>query len=406
MTEHLVTARARLEAATADLDPPFAVLDLAAFDANGHDLARRAGGKPIRIASKSLRCRFALDRALASVPAAGVMAYTLPEAIWLVEHGHDDVLVAYPTADRAALRTLCADDALAARITIMVDAPDHLDLLDLLAPAGTRPAVRVCLDVDAALPLAGGRVRVGALRSPVRTPGQAVTFAREIVRRPGLVLDGIMAYESQVAGLGDAPRHDRWRAPAIREIRRRSVTELARRRAAIVAAVGAVAADAGRPLRFVNGGGTGSLETTAAERAVTEVAAGSGFYGPALFDGYRRFTPRPALVFALPVVRRPGPGVATVLGGGYVASGPPGRDRLPVPVLPPGLSLTGTEAAGEVQTPVRGAAADDLRVGDRVWFRHAKAGELCEHLARLYVLGADGTLGAVPTYRGEGQLFL
>jgi D-serine deaminase-like pyridoxal phosphate-dependent protein len=105
------------------------------------------------------------------------------------------------------------------------------------------------------------------------------------------------------------------------------------------------------------------------------------------------------------VVRRPGPGVATLFSGGYVASGTGTPDRLPRPFLPAGLRLTGTEGAGEVQTPVRGAAADGLRPGDRVWLRHAKAGELAERFAAYHVLGGDGRVTTVPTYRGEGQSF-
>jgi D-serine deaminase-like pyridoxal phosphate-dependent protein len=159
-------------------------------------------------------------------------------------------------------------------------------------------------------------------------------------------------------------------------------------------------------LEFVNGGGTGSVERTAAEPAVTEVAAGSGLYGPGLFDAYRSFRPQPAATFALPVVRRPGARVATVLGGGYIASGPPGRDRLPQPWLPAGLRFDRLEAAGEVQTPLRGAAAGRLRVGDRVWFRHAKAGELVEHFAVLHLVSGQRRVGTAPTYRGEGRAFL
>jgi D-serine deaminase-like pyridoxal phosphate-dependent protein len=208
-----------------------------------------------------------------------------------------------------------------------------------------------------------------------------------------------MAYEAQIAGLGDAGRGPR--SIAIRALQSRSRAELAERRAAAVAAVREVA-----PLEFVNGGGTGSVESTAAEDAVTEVTAGSGLFGSALFDHYRAWQPQPAALFALPVVRRPGPGVVTVLGGGWVASGPPGRDRLPVPWLPTGLRLDGLEGAGEVQTPLRGPAADRLAVGDRVWFRHAKAGELCEHVDSLHVVDGDALAGAVATYRGEGQAFL
>ena len=161
------------------------------------------------------------------------------------------------------------------------------------------------------------------------------------------------------------------------------------------------------PLRFVNAGGTGSLERVSPDPDVTELSAGSGLLGPALFDGYRGFRPRPAALFALPVVRRPGPAdVVTVLGGGYVASGPPGRDRLPSVHAPEGLRLLRAEGAGEVQTPLRGPAARGLRVGDRVWLRHAKAGELCERFDRLHLLAGDSLVGTAATYRGQGQTFL
>jgi D-serine deaminase-like pyridoxal phosphate-dependent protein len=223
----------------------------------------------------------------------------------------------------------------------------------------------------------------------------------EIVRREGWVLAGLMAYEAQIAGVGDAPPGHPVRGLGLRAIQSLSATELARRRAEVVEAVQAVA-----PLEFVNGGGTGSIESTAGEAAVTEVTAGSGLYGPTLFDAYRGFRPRPAAMFALPVVRRPRSGVATVLGGGYLASGPGDRSRLPAPHLPPGLRLDRQEGAGEVQTPVLGSAADDLRIGDRVYFRHAKAGELCERFDRLYLIDDDRVTEEVPTYRGEGQTFL
>jgi D-serine deaminase-like pyridoxal phosphate-dependent protein len=211
----------------------------------------------------------------------------------------------------------------------------------------------------------------------------------------------MMAYESQIAGLGDAPPGRPLRGAAIRLLQLASARELARRRAAAVRAVRAVA-----PLQFVNGGGTGSLSGTAREPAVTELAAGSGLYGPTLFDTYHAFKVRPAAMFALPVVRRPGPGVVTVLGGGYLASGPADSSRLPSPYLPAGLRLDGQEGAGEVQTPLLGYAADTLRVGDRVFFRHAKAGELCERFDRLYLIEGERVVEEVPSYRGEGMCFL
>ncbi|TDD61256.1 amino acid deaminase/aldolase [Actinomadura rubrisoli] len=391
--------RDRYDAATAGLEAPLAVVDLAAFRANAADLVRRAAGKPLRVASKSVRCRALLEEALAMDGFAGIMAFTLPEALWLVQEGvSDDVLVAYPTTDRTAIAALAADPAAARAVTLMADCPEHLDLIE--RAAGDR-RIRVCVDIDASYAPFGGRVRIGARRSPLRTPAQVGALAERILKRPGLDLVGLMAYESQIAGVGDVPPGRPARARAIRAMQRRSRIELARRRAAIVRAVRDLT-----DLEFVNGGGTGSVETTAAERAVTEVAAGSGLYQPHLFDQYSTFSGRPAALFALPVVRRPGPGVATCLGGGYLASGPGDAVRLPQPYLPTGLSYDPNEGAGEVQTPLLGRTADRLAIGDRVWFRHTKAGELCERFDALHLIDGDRFVRTVPTYRGEGRTFL
>jgi D-serine deaminase-like pyridoxal phosphate-dependent protein len=264
----------------------------------------------------------------------------------------------------------------------------------------------VCIDVDAGWWLFGGRVRIGVKRSPVHTPEQAVELARAILSREGLRLVGLMAYEAQIAGLGDSPPGRPLRAALIRAVQGRSARELAARRSTIVAAVQELATAAGTPLELVNGGGSGSLELTSSEDAISEVTAGSGLYGPTLFDAYRAFTPRPAAMFALPVVRRPGRGVVTALGGGYLASGPADHARLPRPHLPSELKLDGQEGAGEVQTPLVGNAADDLAIGDRVYMRHAKAGELCERFASLHLIEGERIVAEVPTYRGEGQCFL
>jgi D-serine deaminase-like pyridoxal phosphate-dependent protein len=379
-----------LDAATEGLDPPFAVVDLDAFDANAEDLLRRARGVPLRLASKSVRVRALAERAHAA-GFRGTLCFTLPEALWLAELGWRDLVVAYPTTDRGALRALAGSPA-REHVTVMVDCREHLDAIE-------GGPVNVCIDADASWRV--GPFSIGAKRSPLHAPAQVAALAREIAARPELVLDGLMAYEGQIAGIGDRPPGKPLMRLALPVMQALSARELARRRAEIVDAVRSVA-----PLRFVNGGGTGSIERTAAEPAVTEVAAGSGLFGPTLFDTYRAFRPRPAAFFVLPVVRKPSPRVATALGGGYPASGPAGRDRLPRPFLPDGLRLTGREGAGEVQTPLIGRAAAGLRVGDRVWFRHAKAGELCERFDTVHLVRGGELMDSVPTYRGEGKTFL
>jgi D-serine deaminase-like pyridoxal phosphate-dependent protein len=298
-------------------------------------------------------------------------------------------------ADRAALARLASDEHYANAVTIMIDSSDQLDFIDAVCPPDGRPSLRVCLDLDASWkPLAA--VHVGVRRSPLHSATAVGALAADVARRRGFRLVGIMSYEAHIAGLGDAPAGRPLYGAAIRRIQALSMPELLGRRGAAVAAARDHA-----DLEFVNGGGTGSIAATAADPSVTELTAGSGLYGPTLFDAYRAWRPAPAALFAASVVRRPGPGLVTVHGGGWIASGPADRSRLPRPWLPAGLSLLGAEGAGEVQTPLRGAAADNLRVGDRVWFRHAKAGELCEHVDALHLVRGDVVERSVPTYRGE-----
>ncbi len=392
-----------LESIFAEVEAPFAFVDLDAMEANAAEMLGRARGKPIRVASKSLRCRALLERVLRGDERfRGTMTFTLPETLWLAERGFENLLLAYPTADTGALGELALRSVAnpEGAPIVMVDCDEHLDAIESVLGAGAAP-VRVCIDLDASWWWLGGRVKVGPKRSPVHTVEQAVGLAREIERRPQLRLAALMAYEGQIAGVGDRPPGRRLRGAAIRFMQRRSAAELAERRGAVVAAIREIA-----ELPIVNGGGTGSLELTGAEDAVTELTAGSGFYAPALFDHYSRFSLTPAAGFALPIVRKPAPGVATALGGGYLASGSGDPARLPVPWLPEGLRLAPEEGAGEVQTPLLGAAAAGLEIGDRAYMRHAKAGELCERFDVLHLVEGSEIVDVVPTYRGEGRCFL
>jgi D-serine deaminase-like pyridoxal phosphate-dependent protein len=390
----------RLLSATADRSAPLAVLDEPALWANADDLVRRAGGVPVRVASKSVRVRSVLERTLARPGFAGVMTYSLAESCWLVDEDvTDDVLLAYPTVDRAGLLALTepgeAGERRRAAITLMVDSEEGLDAIQRVV-GGSHPTLRICLDVDASLrPGALGihPVHLGVRRSPVHTARQAAGVARRLAARPGFQLVGVMFYDAQVAGLPDT-------SAAVRVVKRLSTTELAHRRRAVVEAVSQHA-----DLQLVNAGGTGSLEVTGADPTVTELTAGSGLFTPTLFDRYDAFEARPAAYIVLDVVRRPAKDVATCFAGGYTASGPAQANRMPTPVWPEGLSLVGTEGVGEVQTPVRGKAARHLRIGERVVFRHAKAGEMCERFDTVTLVDDAGRAETVPTYRGEGKNF-
>lgn len=385
-----------LEDAVSGVSGPVATLSLPALRYNALDMVVRAGGVPLRVASKSVRVREVIDAALELAGYQGILAFTLPEALWLAQT-RDDVVLGYPTADRSALAALVVDEQAASRVTLMVDDLAQLDLVDAVAAPGARPEIRVAIDADASW-RAPGLGHIGVHRSPVHEPGEVAALARAIAARRGFRLVGLMMYEAQIAGQGDdTGSGDR----LIRWMQRRSSHELLARRAAIVAALRDIA-----PLEFVNGGGTGSLEFTASDQAVTEITAGSGLLAGHLFDGYRSFDLAPAAAFSLEVVRKPQADIATVLGGGWIASGPPVASRQPLPMWPPGLQTMGREGAGEVQTPLQGESARRLRVGDRVWFRHSKSGELAERVDRYHVVDGDRLVGEVPTYRGEGKAFL
>jgi len=379
---------------------PAALVDLDLLRENAAALVARAGSKPIRLATKSVRCTALLRLVLEENRGfRGLMAYHPREAAFLAAQGFGDLLVAYPTLDAPALGEVARSVAAGAQVTLTVDAPGHVSAA-ARAAAEAGVELPLCIDVDLSLALPG--LHFGVMRSPLRTPASVRALAERIRATPGVRLEGLLGYEAQIAGVPDRMPGARLQAGAVRLLKRRSLPRLAARRAAVLAAL----QQAGFSLRFVNAGGTGSLETSSAEPGVTELAAGSGLYGPALFDGYAHFRPRPAALFALPVTRLPRPDVLTCHGGGYVASGEAGAAKLPSVFLPAGARLLAHEGAGEVQTPVRYAGPEHLALGSPVFFRHAKAGELCEHFNSLLLVSGGRVVREVLTYRGEGQCFL
>lgn len=393
--EPLAERFARYSRAIRDEALPVALVDLDALERNVEAVVTpaRGRGKTIRLASKSLRSvdllRRVADRSGAAV--RGVMAYCAAEARFLVEHGWDDVLIAYPSLQASDARHVALANAGGATVRIAADDDAHLEVLSLAArAAGT--TIPVVVDVDVAYRALGAHI--GVRRSPLHDAGDVVAFVKRVRSTDGLSFGGLLAYEAHIAGLADDG--------ATRAMKLFVRTSLASQRRDIALAL----AREGVAIPLFNGGGTGSVGWTADEAPITEVAAGSGFLTSHLFDGYRDIRLEPAVCFALQAVRRPAPGFVTCLGGGFIASGGAGPDRLPRPYLPEGLRLTKLEGAGEVQTPLLVPAGVHVPLGSPVFFRHAKTGELSEHFNEYILVRGDRIEGRALTYRGAGKAFL
>jgi len=383
---------------------PAGLIDLAALRANIDRLvgAARAGGKTLRIATKSVRSPRVLELIASRGGAVvrGLMTYTAAETAFLASLGHADLLLAYPCVSARDAALLAAVNAGGQRAAVVADALDHLSPLEAAARAhATR--IPVVVDLDPSYRPLRGAAHIGVRRSPLHGAAEVVALARAIASSPHLEFAGVMAYEAHLAGVPDRPA-SRVRGVAMRLMKHLARPELALLRRDTLDRLH----ESGLAPRLVNGGGSGSIESSCADPSLTEVTAGSGFLASHLFDGYRELDVVPAAYFALEVVRRPGDGLVTCLGGGYVASGAAGLDRLPKVVLPAGLSLLPQEGAGEVQTPLRVAKGVELALGDPVFFRHAKAGELAEHLEEYLLVDGDTIVERAKTYRGLGRCFL
>lgn len=379
---------------------PFAFVDLDMLDDNARAIARAAGSKNVRIASKSIRCIDAMRRILAMNDVfQGVMCYTAAEAAFLARHGFDDLLLGYPQWQPEAITELIELIGEGRSITLMVDSVEQIEHIERLAIA-LQVSVPLCIDIDMSADYPG--LHFGVWRSPLTSWHHVRPVAERIIQSSWLKLEGIMGYEAQIAGVGDNVPGKYLKNKIVQVLKKRSIIEAAKRRQEVVEGLQAMNVQ----LRFVNAGGTGSMDSSREEACVTEITAGSGFYAPGLFDNYSSFRYQPAVGYAVEVVRRPKPDVVTCLGGGYTASGAVGKDKQAKPYLPEGLELFPLEGAGEVQTPLRLKGGVQLAIGDPVFFRHAKAGEICERFLTLYAVSKGSIVAEYPTYRGMGECFL
>ncbi|MCS7296812.1 MAG: alanine racemase [Bacteroidia bacterium] len=381
----------RYTAALEGVSRPLAFVDEEAFYENAQRVLAYASEKPVRIATKSLRC-VPLLHFLRSMSSrfCGFLCMSAREALYLAHEGLDDFLMGYPFYQSSEVAAFCQLLEKGKKAIALVDSPSHVEVLEK-ALSGTNLRAAVCMDVDVSSDW--GWLYFGVRRSPIRSVEKAIELAHLIKRCAHLDLVGIMAYEAQIAGVGE--RGVGWKGPILRILKARSWQEVVTRRAAVVKALEGEGFD----LSLVNGGGTGSLPDTSADETVTEVTAGSAFFAPALFDHYEKVEFVPAAGFSLEIVRQPAAEIFTCHGGGYIASGAVGSDKLPQPWLPPQAYFLPHEGAGEIQTPVRIPSPPPfLRIGAPLYFRHAKAGELSQRFPFLLLVKGERIVQQLPTY--------
>ncbi|WP_372844518.1 alanine racemase [Psychrobacter sp.] len=404
---------------------PSAWLDMDALDHNIELVNQKTQPVNLRLATKSIRSLDVLRYIQARSPNfIGLMSYAAPESLYLLKNGFDNVLCAYPTLDMDSVVATFVYTKQGATMIWMVDRPEHVDRLHKVAKAHN-VTIEVCLDINMSMPLP--KLYFGTKRSALMTIKDVKKLLKHIKTCPNICVSAAMGYEAQIAGLPEHLPNKALLTPAIRLLKKRSQKQISKRRRAMVDYL----TKQGYRLRLVNGGGSGSMDFTSKQSEITEITVGSAYYKPAYFDYMESMQAfKPAAGFVLPVTRQPESAVITCHGGGFIASGSVGLEKAPVIHYPPHLSLLKDEGFGEVQTPMailktkKGSYSRNPSIGDAVWCRHAKAGELCEHFSSLICYREDNDANAkcdtaisdkrlpetvvqqtITTYRGDGQCF-
>lgn len=381
------------------LKKPFAFVDLNTFDQNLEALVAQCGEKDIRIATKSIRSMVLLQRISNKIPNVCWMCFSIDEAVMLAENGFDNLLVAYPSLQQKAVERVCEQIKKGKKIYLMTDNVWHLKNLDAIA-LKNNVVLPVAVDIDVSMNFMG--IYFGVYRSSIRTTAQFKKYLDALPAYKNVTLKGVMTYEAQIAGVGDNSKGKFFYNKIITFLKQKSLPKIEKTRAELKKQI----TEAGVTLDFFNGGGTGSLTHTSKDKNVSEITFGSGLFTPTLFDNYKDFKGSPATGFVLEVCRHPQKNVYTALGGGYVASGSAGIDKLPKIMYPKSAKLFTNEGVGEVQTPFKTQSPIDFESEGFAVFRHAKAGELCERFSFLYGFENQEKPIKIPTYRGEGYTFL
>lgn len=381
------------------IDKPFAFVDMDALNQNFENLKQRCNGLPIRIATKSIRSVGILEYLKNEKGINRFMCFTVTEAIFLSEKGFDNLLVAYPTLQESMIVEMCAELKKGKTIYLTADSIHQLERINEIA-GQNNTTIPISLDVDISDQFYG--IYFGVYRSSIKTIKHFQECLDAFKRLPFIKLRGIMTYDAQIAGVADQLKTKQAINPIIQTLKKKSLKSIHKKREQITQIVN----QQGNKLDFFNAGGTGSLELVSKDKNVTEVTFGSGLFQSTYFDHYSNFQNRPAAAYVLEVCRNPKPNYYTCLGGGYIASGSVGAEKLPSIIYPKNAKLIKDEGAGEVQTPFYCKENIDLLQRNFAIFRHAKAGELCERFNHLYLLSNGEQVDFIPTYRGEGKCFL
>ncbi|MEK6554906.1 MAG: hypothetical protein AABZ31_06690, partial [Bdellovibrionota bacterium] len=280
---------------------PAAFADLAAFDQNLRRVAEtvKQNGFPIRVATKSIRVPALIKRALDfGGPYKGLMCYSAYEAAFLAQQGFDDFLIAYPTLHTGEIKALLDLHVSGKKVYLVVDDIRHLQALDsaiTLYAMAMQPSWRpfeVLAEIDLSVRISS--LVLGVRRSPLRSIEQIINFVGQVQKFKSLKFKGFMAYEAQVAGLGDNNPFKKMMNIAIRPFRKWSMHKIIQKRKALLEAC----QHKNIKIELFNGGGTGSTLMHGAEVGVlTELTVGSGFLCSHLFDYYTNFQPEPSGFF-------------------------------------------------------------------------------------------------------------
>lgn len=405
---------------------PSAWLDMDALDHNIKLVNQKTHAVRLRLATKSIRSLDVLRYIKDNSPHfIGLMSYAADESLYLLENGFDNVLCAYPTLDMDSVAATFRYIKQGATMIWMVDRPEHIDMLNEIAKAHDM-VIEVCLDINMSMPLPA--LYFGTKRSALMSIKDVKKLLKHIKKRSNIIVSAAMGYEAQIAGLPEHLPRKALLAPAIRLLKNCSKKQVSQRRRSVIAYL----KKQGYTLKLVNGGGSGSMDFTASQPEVSEITVGSAYYKPAYFDYMDSMNEfNAAAGFVLAVTRQPEKGVITCHSGGFIASGAAGIDKAPVVHYPKNLSIINGEGFGEVQTPMiinktNSSNIPPPNIGERVWCRHAKAGELCEHFNEIIAYrqlsqsiastchASDKALlknntktphQLMTTYRGEGRCF-